>query len=141
MADQPIKSEEIISPDLFVDAIKQADLFLAKSAEIETQLKETLAVSKDFINSIKIEGAESLKNQAKATNEATKALKDLEAVQQAQIKTEIAKQKLEIERQRVTRELAKSELEYNKQIQAEAAKTAKVQADASKELIRTKIEL
>jgi len=140
MADQPIKSEEIISPDLFVDAIKQADLFLAKSAEIETQLKETLAVSKDFINSIKVEGAESLKNQAKATNEATKALKDLEAVQQAQIKTEIAKQKLEIERQRVSRELSKSELEYNKQIQAEAAKTAKVQAEAAKELIRTKKE-
>lgn len=101
MADQPIKSEEIISPDLFVDAIKQADLFLAKSAEIETQLKETLAVSKDFINSIKVEGSESLKSQAKATNEATKALKDLEVVQQAQIKTEQAKSRLLIENERL----------------------------------------
>ena len=137
---EPIKSEEIISPDLFVDAIKQADLFLTKSAEIEAKLRETLEVSKDFINSIKVEGSESLKNQAKATNEATKALKDLEVVKQAQIKTEIAKQKLEIERQRVSRELAKSELDYNKQIQAESAKTAKVQAEAAKELIRTKKE-
>jgi len=104
MADQPIRSDEIIDSGLFNDAIKQADLFLAKAAEIETQLKATLEASKGFINSIKIEGAESLSKQAKATNEATKALKDLEAVQQAQIKTEIAKQKLEIERQRVSRE-------------------------------------
>ena len=51
MADQPIKSEEIISPDLFVDAIKQADLFLAKSAEIETQLNEILKSEK--MNAVK----------------------------------------------------------------------------------------
>lgn len=98
---EPIKSEEIISPDLFVDAIKQADLFLTKSAEIEAKLRETLEVSKDFINSIKVEGSESLKNQAKATNEATKALKNLEAVQQAQIKTEQAKSRLLIENERL----------------------------------------
>lgn len=103
MADQPIKSEDIISQDLFVDAIKQADLFLAKSAEIETQLKETLSASKDFINSIKIEGAESLKNQAKATDEATKSLKNLEAIQQAQIRTETAKINLLAASERATK--------------------------------------
>lgn len=117
MAEQPIKSTDIIENGLFNDAIKQADVFLTKAKELEVGLKANLAVSKEYLNTWTAKGSGSLQEQAKVTNDVSRALKDLEKIEQATIKTQIAKQKLLEANEKALRQKIQTEQLANKESQ------------------------
>lgn len=123
MADQPIRSNDIIDSALFNDAIKQADVFIAKVIELETGIKSNLATSKEYLSTWKGTGSSALNGQAKATANISNELKKLEVLEQQRIKTEIAKQNL----------LNASERALKTQIQTEQA-FEKALANETKEL-------
>ncbi len=124
MADQPIKSTDIIENGLFNDAIKQADIFLEKARDIEGQLKNNLATSREYFSSFKGEGAKSLQDLNKETVKVTATLKEYESTKlgiaeiekkQAQLRAEVAKAtKEEI---KLTQELAKEEAKRAKEFE------------------------
>lgn len=144
MAEQPIKSTDIIDNGLFNDAIKQADLFLVKAKELEVELKKNLEVSREYITTWSAKGSGSLASQSKISKEVADNLKNLEAVQQQVIKTEIAKQKLlaeseKLERQKIATESAAAKVTKNNQQQVTTAYDAL--RKKYNELSRAQIEL
>lgn len=81
MADQPIKSEEIISPDLFVDAIKQADELIFKLKELQVQQVQNITVSKEYIAAFKGGDSKALKDLNTQTVKVNATLKEYEQTQ------------------------------------------------------------
>lgn len=104
-----ISKEDIIEGSLLDDAIKQADLFLNKARELEGQLKSTLEVQRDFISNNKVDTSKELLANAKAVNQVTTNLKNLEQLEQQRIRTEQVKQKLLIVTEKLTRQKIKNE--------------------------------
>ena len=111
MAEQPIKSTDIIENGLFNDAIKSADLFIEKAKEVETQLKNNLSASKNFLSGFSVGNSKDLSALSNETNKIATSLKNLETVQKSIIVTE--KNKLQIEKELERQRL--SEIKLNKE--------------------------
>lgn len=144
MADQPIKSEEIISPDLFVDAIKHADELIFKLKELQVQQVQNITVSKEYIASFKGGDSKALKDLNAQTVKVNATLKEYEQTQlglieiekkQAQLKAELAKTSRE--ELKLTKDLAKEEANRQKALNANNGEYSK----ASRELAKLKREL
>ena len=90
MAEQPIKSSEIIDPKFLDEAIKKAEEFLVINKELTSVLKENLSVTQKSVSGSKINDSNDLKQQAQLTALATKELQQLEVLKQSAAKTEVA---------------------------------------------------
>jgi hypothetical protein len=138
MAEQPIKSSEIIDDALFSDAIKSADLFLKKAEEVRVQLEKNLIGSKAYFDSFKGEGAKSLKQLNSETVKVNATLKEYEATQlgiadiqkkQSQLKQELAKQQRE--ELKLSKEQAKEEAKKSKEYEKTNGEYKKASAELS----------
>jgi len=138
MAEQPIKSSEIIDDALFSDAIKSADLFLKKAEEVRVQLEKNLIGSKAYFDSFKGEGAKSLKQLNSETVKVNATLKEYEATQlgiadiqkkQSQLKQELAKQQRE--ELKLSKDLAKEEANKAKAFEKTNGEYKKASAELS----------
>lgn len=132
MADQPIKSSEIIEDGFLDAAIQRSKELLDLNHDLEQQFKATLAVSRDFLAVQKIDGSKALEAQAKAAKEAANELAALEKVQQENIKLQQMQEKLEQERIRTARARSAQEQQYNKEIEAQAKATEKANKEQEK---------
>jgi len=141
MADQPIKSSELIADGVFNDAIKGANDWLRINKELEDQLTTNLNITKEFLANSRVNSSKALEDQAKAAKAAADELAALEKVQQESIKVEQLKLKLQqeaerLEQQRIktARDKSKQEQQYNKEIEDQAKaleKANKANADAN----------
>lgn len=132
MADQPIKSSEIIEDGFLDAAIQRSKELLDINRELEQQFKATLAVSRDFLAVQKIDSSKALEAQAKAAKEAANELAALEKVQQENVKLQQLQEKLEQERIKTARALSAQQLQYNKEIEAQAKAEEKVNKEREK---------
>lgn len=136
MAEKPIQGSDVIATGVFDETIKGADLLIAKLHEMEKGFKENLTVTKQFIETSKVDNSKSLKDNAEATKQATANLLALEKVQQETIKAEKLRlqvlqeaEKVEQQRIKTTQQAGKAEQQYNKEIE----KTAKLTKQANSE--------
>jgi len=132
MAEGKIKKDDIIDSGLFDDAIKSADLFLAKAKELESQLKDNLTTSKEFLNNFKQFDSKGLSNLTAETSRASRTIKDLEQVQQNALKTEKLREQVLREKEKTLRESIKTEQAFEKAVRDEQ-KTLDANAKALKE--------
>ena len=136
MAEKPIQGNEIVATGVFDETIKAADLLIAKLHDMEQGFKDNLAVTKQFIETSKVDNSKNLKDNAQATKDATANLLALEKVQQETIKAEKLRlqvlqeaEKVERERIKTSQQASKAEQQYNKEIE----KTAKAQKATNSE--------
>jgi myosin heavy subunit len=136
MAEKPIQGNEIVATGVFDETIKAADLLIAKLHDMEQGFKDNLAVTKQFIETSKVDNSKNLKDNAQATKDATANLLALEKVQQETIKAEKLRlqvlqeaEKVERERIKTSQQASKAEQQYNKEIE----KTTKAQKATNSE--------
>lgn len=128
MAEQPIRSEEIIDPKFLDAAIKKAEEFLIVNKELTSVLKENLSVSQKSLTTIKIGNSNDLKLQAELTKQATQDLKNLDTLKKSAAQTEIA---LSQARTQANREL-KSQLSTEKAFENALKSETKANEDSLK---------
>jgi len=136
MAEKPIQGSDVIATGVFDETIKGADLLIAKLHDMEKGFKDNLVVTKQFLESSKIDNSKALKDNAQATKDATANLLALEKVQQETIKAEKLRlqviqeaEKVEQQRIKTSQQASKAEQQYNKEIE----KTAKASKQATSE--------
>lgn len=119
MADQPLKSDELIDPKFLVDAIIKANEFLAVNKELQTVLKENLSVTQKSISTTKVNNSEDLKQQALLTKQAAMELQNLEVLKKSAAQTEIALANVRIANNKALSQELKTEADFAKALKNE----------------------